>query len=149
MCRVGEVNRAPLDSVLPEHYGEVAEGAAIGVVDQDHVIAGPEQRTDQRRRRHPRSGRHRPPTRIRAHSFERGQRRLQGGPGGVGGPGVLVPLVFPGPVLRIGRGGVDGHHHRPRGRVRLLSGVDGARLELHQSSTPCSSSQRSLKILER
>ena len=62
-------------------------------------------------------------------SLQRGDAAFQGRPGGVARPGVEPAPIPLDVVLDEQRRLVDGHRHRPGGRVGLLAGVDRPGLE--------------------
>src|SRR6266545_4489262 len=64
-------------------------------------------------------------------TLERGEADLEGRPGRVRAAGVVVALVLPDSLLRVGGGLVDRDADRACGWVRLLPDVDRARLEIH------------------
>ena len=75
-------------------------------------------------------------------AFEIGDAALEGHAGRVLRARVFVALVDARALLRVGRGGVDRHHHRAGGRVGLLAGMDAAggegelvRVSIHRSRT--------------
>ena len=63
---------------------------------------------------------------ARRAAFEIRDAALEGHAGRVLRAGVVVALVDAGALLRIGRGGVDRHHHRARGGIRRLACMDAA-----------------------
>ncbi len=103
------------------HALEQAERAAVEVVHRDDVVAGVEQLEQRRGRRHAR----REGEAARA-ALEVGDAALVGEARRVLGARILEALVHAGARLRVGRGRVDRRHHRARGRVGRLTGVDGA-----------------------
>ena len=119
---IGQRHRRVADAPLREHLVDQPEGAAIGVVGDDDVIAGPQQRA-QRTVGGGHAGGERPPERGLLH---RGQRRLQRRAGRVAGAGVLEPAAQPtDAVLRERRTGVDRRVDGAGARVGPESGVDG------------------------
>ena len=69
-------------------------------------------------------------------ALERGDALLERGAGGVGRPGVLVALVPTDAVLGVRRGLVDRDDDCAGGRVGVLAGVDGQRLEPPAAAAP-------------
>ena len=106
---------------------EQAEGAAVGVVAHQHVIAGLEPRQDGVDRCHARGERE-----ARHAGFDGGDVALEGHPRRVVRAAVLVPLVLAQAFLDIGGGLVDGGDDGAGGRVRLLAGMnaDGAEVRV-------------------
>ena len=112
-----------LDAPRPEHPRDQAVGAAVRVVRDDDVVARAQRRAQQGVLR----GEARREREARRAALRRGERRLQRGPRRVGRARVLVPAPQPSDaVLLVGRGRVDGRDDRPGGRVRVLTGMDGA-----------------------
>ena len=149
--QIGRIGNAPLEPLLSEHAGKEPKGPAVGIVGQEHVVAGAQQIAHQGRGRHPGGRRHRSAARSLGHTLQRGKRVLERGSGGVVGAGVLVTGVFSRGILGVGRCGVDGNHHRTGGRIRILARMDCPRLEPHDPSSPkpCSAIHSSLKIFDR
>src|SRR5829696_7089268 len=108
----------------PPHPLEKAPRAAIEIVRGDDMGAVVE-RVEHRR------GRGEPGAEGEAGraAFEVGDAALEGHAGRVLRARVFVALVDARTLLRVGRGGVDRHHHGAGGRVRLLAGMDAAGVE--------------------
>ncbi len=120
---IGHWGGGVLDSPAGKHLVHQPERAAVGVVRNDQVVAGPQGGAQHRvGGRH--AGRERAPMPT---AFQRGQTFLQRGAGRVAGAGVLVTGAHAAhPVLGVGRRGVDGHDHRTGRRVCLLARMNGA-----------------------
>jgi hypothetical protein len=119
LAQLRRIHVGEVELVLPEHLFEQPIRAAVGVVGDDNVIAGLEERHHGAGRRHAR----REPERRGAmlHRREVGlERRTRG----VLRAGVLVSLVHAKRVLHIGRCLVDGGDDGPGRRVWRLAGVD-------------------------
>jgi cystathionine beta-lyase/cystathionine gamma-synthase len=71
-------------------------------------------------------------------AFQRRQAGLQSRTRGVAGAGILVALVLAHRLLHVGGSLVDRRHHRARGRVGLLAGVDDERFDLVAVGHQCS-----------
>ena len=106
--------------------------AAVDVVDRDDAVTWIDQ-MHQRRRRRQAGGE----GNAVLGSFERGQARLERGPGWIRGPRVVVALVLANRVLKVGRRLVDRHRQGAGRRIGLLAGVDRAGLELHALDSSC------------
>src|SRR5829696_6511897 len=106
------------------HALEQPPRAAVEVVGGDDVRAVVE-RIEQRR------GRGEPGAEGEAGlaALEVGDAALEGHAGRVLRARILVALVDARALLRVGRGGVDRHHHGAGGRIRLLPGMDAAGVE--------------------
>ena len=105
---------------------EEAERAAVRVVGDDGVVAGPGERTDQGVL----GGQPAGEGEAALTHLDGGQRTLQRGAGGVGRAAVLVAAAQAADtVLLVGAGGVDGRDHRSGHLVRLVARVDRPRLE--------------------
>ena len=122
---IGEVARRHLETPRAEHLGEQAVRAAVHVVGQHHVVAGPQRQQQRRLGGHP--AREREPALA---AFERGERAARA-PRASGSPTArVVPhLRVADVVLGVRRGLIDRHVHRAEGGVGILPGVDRARLE--------------------
>ena len=101
-------------------------GAAVDVVHGHDPVARREQVEHGRDRAH--AGREREPV---SGALERGEALLERGARGIGRARVVEALVDADLLLHVGRGLVDRHDDRARGRVGLLPDVDRAGLEVH------------------
>ena len=110
------------------HLREHAVDAAVHVVHGDDVIARREQVHERRHRTEPGGER----ASVRG-ALERGDALLERRPRRVRDPRVVVALVDADRVLHVRRGLVDRRRDRARRRVRLLSLVDRAGLEVHRA----------------
>ena len=120
--RSGSATGVYVDAPLGEDLVDQPERAAVGVVGNDHMVAGPQHRP-QRAVGGRHAGTERPPERA---LFDRGQRGLQRGPGRVAGARVFESAAQPADaVLGEGAAGVDRRVDRPGRRVRTVAGVDG------------------------
>ncbi len=105
-----------------EHLVDQPEGAAVGVVGDDHVVAGPQHRP-QRAVGGGHAGTERPPEGA---LFDGRQRGLQRGPGRVAGARVFESAAQTADtVLGERAAGVDRGVDRPGRRVRPVAGVNG------------------------
>ena len=115
------MHRGVVNTPLPKHLVDQAEGAAVGIVGDHDVVAGPE---------------HRPQCAVGSgHSraegppepalLDRGQDGFQGRAGRIAGTGVLesAPQAAD-TVLGERAAGVDRGIDGPRSRVRAVAGVD-------------------------
>ena len=102
--------------------------AAVDVGHGDHAVARVQQVHDRRDRAEPR--RERDPV---LGALERREAELQRSPRRVGDARVVVALVLADRVLDERRRLVDRHRDRARGGIRVLSLVDRAGLEVHDS----------------
>ncbi|MNY04967.1 hypothetical protein D3C86_1376700 [compost metagenome] len=129
------VDEAHLDAVLGQGVGEQVVGAAIEGPRGDDVVArfsnGQNGVGDGRHARGHGQG--------RDAALQRRQTLLQHVRRRVHDPGVDIARHLQveqvGPVLSVVEGVagglIDGHRHRPGGRIRRIAGVDGERVELH------------------
>ena len=100
--------------------------AAVGVVGDDDVVAGPGERPDDGVLGGEAGGEGEPALAV----LDRRQGTLQRRTRGVGGAAVLVAAAQAADtVLLVGAAGVDGRVDRPGHRVGLVAGVDRTRLE--------------------
>ncbi len=112
-----------LDPPLREHLVDETEGAAVGVVRDDEVVARTQHRTEQAV-----GGGHARAERPAVGAvLERGEVRLEGTTGGVAGAGVLEAVAhLTDTVLGEGRRRVDRHVDGTGLGVGLVPGMDGA-----------------------
>ena len=106
------------------HLVQQAEGAAVDVVAQHHVVAAGELLEDGLYRRHAGAEGH-----AVGAAFERSQVGLHRIAGGVAHAGVVEALVEAQPFLDVSAGEIDGRHDGPVGGIRRLAGVDAERVE--------------------
>ena len=136
LVEVRGVDVGERELVAPQHLVEQPEGAAVGVVGDDHVVARLEHRRDRADRGHAR-GEGEP---FLA-GLDRCEVALERHPRRVLRPGILVALVFTQRLLDVGRGLVDRRDDRTGRGVRLLAGVEAngaetrAGCELHDPTT--------------
>jgi hypothetical protein len=120
----GRVHPAERQAVARQDALEQPEGAAVGVVGHDDVIAGLQEGGDGVDRGHARRERERRPP-----ALDRGEVGLERAARRVLRPRVLVALVPAQLVLHVGRGLEDGRDDRAGARVGRLSGVDAHGVE--------------------
>ena len=115
-------DRGVLHTPLGEDLVDQPERSAVGVVGDDHVITGAQQRTQ-----HAVTGRHAgAECPSEAALFDGGQRAFQRGPGRVAGAGVLESAAQTADaVLSEGAAGVDRGIDRAGRRVGPVAGVNG------------------------
>ena len=127
VLRLARVHVAELEAELAEHLVEEPERAAVGVVADDDMIAGPQQR------HHRVDGRHAGGEAVaEAPAFERRQIPLARQPRRVLRARVLEAFVLAYAYLRVGRSLIDRHADGAGRRVRFLSGVNGDGREFHR-----------------
>ena len=119
---VGHRNRCVANSPLREHLVDQPEGAAIGVVGDDQVIAGAQQRAQ-----HAVGGRH---TRCERPAevgvLQCGQRGFKNRSSGVAGTRVLESTAqLADAILGEGRAGIDRHVDRTGLRIGMETAMDG------------------------
>ena len=120
--QVGQVDIAEVQPHRPTtHPLEQPPRAAVQVVAGDDVRPGVQQLQRRRGRRHARAE-----AEGLNPALQIGDAGLEGLARRVLAARILIALVHARAFLGIGRGGVDRRHHRARGRVGLLAGVDGA-----------------------
>ncbi len=115
----------PETAVDPFHE---AVGSAVHVLAADDMVAGGEQLEDRIERRQPRAE-----GKAMGAPLQARDAALQSFPGGILGPGVLVPFVASEPLLDVGGGLVDRRHDGAGERVGGLAGVDGSSREAVRS----------------
>ena len=123
------IHEAGFQPKARQHLREQPVHPAVHRVRANHVVTALEQRHDGVDGGHARGKRQRV-----APAFQLGQVALQGRPGGVARPGVVVALVLAQLLLHVGGGLVDGDDDGARGRVRLLADVNGIGGEAHVDS---------------
>ena len=140
-ARRRRAGRRPSTRSVRVHLGDQPERAAVGVVAEQHPIAGREQAQHVVLGGEP-AGEGQPV----AGALERGDARLERGAGGVAAARVLEALVAADAVLGERRAQRDRGDHRAGRRVGRLAGVDGAGLEAPARSArrahPCDRSRR-------
>ena len=119
---IGQRDRGVLHTPLGEDLVDQPERSAVGVVGDDHMITGAQQRTQ-----HAVAGRHAGAERAAESAlFDGGQRGFQRGPGRVAGAGVLESAAQTADaVLGEGAAGVDRGIDRAGRRVGPVAGVNG------------------------
>ena len=101
------------------NIGEQAVGAAVQIVESDHVIAGIEKLQNRGRSRHPRGE-----GVAGGAAFEIGDAALEGHAGRILAARIFIALVDARALLDVGRSGVDRRHDGAGRRIRRLPGVD-------------------------
>jgi hypothetical protein len=122
--QVAHVDQGVVDPVTADDPRHEAMRTAVGVVGKDDVVAGGQQVRDVLC-----SGQAAGVGKTPGCPFERGHHILQRGARWVVGAAVLVRAQIVDPLLHEGARLVDRGGDRARGGIRLLPGVDSARLE--------------------
>ena len=125
-CGIGGVDDGELHTPVTESGVQQTEGATVGVVAEDDVLAGLQQGAQQGVG----GGHARGEGAAEAGTLQGGDGLLEGGDGGVSAAGVFETAAQLGDaVLRIGGGGVDRDVDRTGLSVRLVTGMDGVCVE--------------------
>ena len=130
-CRqVRHVHHVGRNAPRGEDLAKLAKGAVVGIVGRKHMVAG-RQRLKQRQCRGRAGGEGEPRDAV----LERGERRLERAPVGVGGAGVDVPT----PIAAVGlplecRGEVNRRRDGARGGIGGVTGADREGLDAHGGS---------------
>ena len=123
---VGHRRRAEVEAPDLGHLVEETEGAAVGVVGDDGVVAGPGEGPDDRVLGGEAGGEGKPALAV----LHCRQGPLQRRPRRVGGAAVLIAAAqAPDTVLLVGAAGIDGRVDRPGHRVGFVASVDRTRVE--------------------